>query len=150
MTKDIIDEKIPYSKELLYIKDIIGDIDINYIPDISVKITELLKVRDIKEENAHRITSIVKNDYLFEKTGINKKYLATYQHDKVLDVACNYFKMCGLDTYKEQFIDKTYKQHKIKGHCDIIISNYNTKILGEVKNYLESTLSNNEVDYFTH
>ena len=40
--------------------------------------------------------------------------------------------------------------YRIKGHADIVFNNKCKNYLGEIKNYLESTISINEFSYFIH
>ena len=141
---------LPYHDELMYIDNELKGLDINYLEKESEMITKMLLIRDEHEKKAFRITSIVKNDYLFKKEPMNKKYLATYMHDKVLDVCCQYWKNMGFYTYKEAFINELMNNYRIKGHADIIIQNKCQLMLGEVKNYLESTVNKDEFSYFVH
>ena len=143
-------QKIPYIDELTSIKKEIHQLDINYTSIESNCISKMLQIRDENENKAFRITSIVKNDYLSDKKPMNKKYLATYLHDKVLDVTCNYFQRMGFSTNKEVFISEYINNRPIKGHADIVFNNKCRNYLGEVKNYLESTVGIDEFRYFIH
>jgi len=139
--------EIPFKDEINYVKNEINNLNIEYIPDNSKEIDDLLQIRNKLEQNAFRVTSIITLNYLYDSLKLDKSYFKIYHHDKVVDIVALYFFNEGYMTYKEYFIAKMLENKRIKGHVDLIITK-GDDILVEIKNYEVGKVNSDQFLYF--
>lgn len=141
-------ENFPFVEEMNYLIKEIDGFMFNYLPYMGLEIQKMLIIRD-EMEKSYRVTEIIDYDFFKTKKKVDKTYMKTYLHDRLLDVTCNYFKKYEniIDVDKEKFIYKEYNGKKVLGHVDILINN---DTIGEIKNYTGSKINKDIFLKFIH